>query len=308
MEKLLQKIEAKLGSENITEIISEKLSNSELNSWLLELFKRRSKKVQPPKLLQEFKTNRFVRPSSLDQLEFKKEELEWLEKANDIGFEPIILSPLSPFGTCSTVAFVDQNNIVSATRGTEVISDSTNVLALMAASEIKYNNKRGLIKYCTVHRQMRAQPFTHPEHTAHFGLICMITAGKDIGERKFELQNLSEHLNYYYEMLSKRFDTQNILFRIYTEEYENTFNGKLKELIQNFVEIKKLRYDTKPMMNNYYKELQFKFFIESKNIMLDVVDGGFVDWTQKLLSNKKQRLLISAGGLELITKIKNQPA
>jgi hypothetical protein len=300
------KIEKKVGIENITDIFLEKLTSPELNSWLLELFNRKSKKIKPSKLIQEFNTNRFVRPSSLDLVEFKKEELDWLDNAKNIGFETIILSPLTPFGTCSTVAFVDQNNIVSATRGTEIISDSTNVLAVKAASEIKKNNKRGLIKYCTTHRQVRGQFFTNPAHSAHFGLYCMITAGRDLGESKFELLNLSEHLNYYYEMLSKRFDNHKILLRIYTEGHEKTFNGKLKELIRNFVEAKKLKYEIKPMMNSYYKEVQFKYFIETKDSMLDVADGGFVDWSQKLLSDKKQMLLISAGGLELIIKIKNQ--
>jgi hypothetical protein len=32
---------------------------------------------------------------------------------------------------------------------------------------------------------------------------------------------------------------------------------------------------------------------------IELVDGGFVDWTQKLLGNKKERLLISGTGIDL---------
>jgi len=35
-------------------------------------------------------------------------------------------------------------------------------------------------------------------------------------------------------------------------------------------------------------------------------DGGFVDWTQKLIPDKKHRLLISGVGTELIHKMKHK--
>jgi hypothetical protein len=34
----------------------------------------------------------------------------------------------------------------------------------------------------------------------------------------------------------------------------------------------------------------------------EIADGGFVDWTQRLLENKKERLLISGFGLEMLVK------
>jgi len=37
----------------------------------------------------------------------------------------------------------------------------------------------------------------------------------------------------------------------------------------------------------------------------EIADGGFVDWTQRLLGNRKERLLISGFGLELLVKMKN---
>jgi hypothetical protein len=37
--------------------------------------------------------------------------------------------------------------------------------------------------------------------------------------------------------------------------------------------------------------------IEVKDGEREIADGGFVDWTQKLLGNNKERLLISALGL-----------
>jgi hypothetical protein len=35
---------------------------------------------------------------------------------------------------------------------------------------------------------------------------------------------------------------------------------------------------------------------------MSLVDGGFTDWTRRLLSNAKERLLVSGMGIELIPK------
>jgi hypothetical protein len=47
--------------------------------------------------------------------------------------EGVELSPIAPLGTCSAVGPVSQNRIVSAMRSAEVVSDSTNALAVEAA-------------------------------------------------------------------------------------------------------------------------------------------------------------------------------
>jgi hypothetical protein len=44
------------------------------------------------------------------------------------------LSPVTPLGTCGVVGPVSQNRVVSTVRGTEVVSDSTNALAVEAAT------------------------------------------------------------------------------------------------------------------------------------------------------------------------------
>jgi len=36
---------------------------------------------------------------------------------------------------------------------------------------------------------------------------------------------------------------------------------------------------------------------------LEIADGGFTDWTQRLSGNQKERLLISGMGLELLYKM-----
>ena len=57
-------------------------------------------------------------------------------------FEAVELSPLAPLGVCSVVGLASQNKIVSALRGTEVVSDPTNVLALECARRLRDRRRR----------------------------------------------------------------------------------------------------------------------------------------------------------------------
>ena len=50
----------------------------------------------------------------------------------------------------------------------------------------------------------------------------------------------------------------------------------------------------------YYTGLCFKVRADFGAGELEVGDGGFVDWTQKLLGNRKERLLISGYGIDRI--------
>ncbi len=179
MSDISKLITEKTGYANLLNELVEKLSGSELNSLLLELFRKRAKKITPTELLKSFEKNRFVIPSIVDTIEFKELEIRFLKLAESKGFTPITLSPLAPFGTCSAVGFVDQNNIVSALRGTEVVSDATNVFTLLIAKEFKKKKNSAIIKYATTHRHVRSQALSNPGLTPHFDVFCMATGGMD---------------------------------------------------------------------------------------------------------------------------------
>lgn len=54
----------------------------------------------------------------------------------------------------------------------------------------------------------------------------------------------------------------------------------------------------------YYQDIVVKIeAINSQGQKFQIADGGFVDWTQKLLSNKKERLLTSGIGTEYIYRV-----
>jgi hypothetical protein len=52
--------------------------------------------------------------------------------------------------------------------------------------------------------------------------------------------------------------------------------------------------------NRYYRGVRFKIFVTLDGSRLELAEGGFVDWSQKILGSKKERVLISGLGVERI--------
>lgn len=301
---IVKKIENKVGITGLLDRIVDNLSNSEMNSLLLELFKRKTAKLTPAELFRQFRQNRFSLPSGVDPIDYRKCEIEWLTNGRDMGCHAIQLSPLAPLGSCSVIALVDQNNIVSALRGAEVVSDATNVLALKIAGEFKGGKKNRIIKYCTTHRHVRGQYFTNPVFSAHFGVFCMASGGYDSGGYSFELDQLMDHLSFYADRLLTIFPKEDLAIIIDIKEKQEAFSDRLKKNIDRLRERIDCQFKPFDENKNYYETVRFKIFLKHNGIDIDLADGGFVNWTQQILSNQKHRLLISGAGLELIYKIK----
>jgi hypothetical protein len=174
----LQRIVRELGVQEIVDLLSERISGSDLNTLLLEVFRERARKSSASDLLKKYAENRFVHPATVNTLALKHLELDVLKVAGGRSFAPVQLSPVAPLGTCSAVATVDQNKIISAIRGTEVVSDATNVMALHICDLIKssqMSNQEDFIRFCTTHRHVRAQQFDQgPGMFSHFHIFCMV--------------------------------------------------------------------------------------------------------------------------------------
>jgi len=295
-----------LEKEGYTYLLNElqKFSGSELNTVLLELFRKRAKKITPAELLKHFEKNRFAAPSSVDTITFKEFEIRCLKLAEQKNFTSITLSPLTSFGACSAIGFVDQNNIVSALRGTEVVADATNVFALLIVQGLKRRKNNSVVKYSTTHRHVRGQALSNPAFTAHFGVFCLATGGMGIGNFSFELEHLLEHIHLHFSLLSNEFKEDKLSIKIFLKDDNETFHQKLKRRIIDFSNSVEIKIEREPNPNNYYKFAQFKFYLLYKGEEINLSDGGFVDWTQKLIPNRKHRLIISGTETELIHKIK----
>ena len=204
------------------------------------------------------------------------------------------------------VGYVDQNNVVSALRGSEVVSDATNALALKIASEIGKEKKVAVKQYCATHRYVRGQNYNNPAFSAHFGAFCLVSGGIDRSNYSFEVELAKTHISFYLDMLLSLFAKENLSLEVYLADNSNTISKQIEEAIRLICQSSEVEFRAKDPANNYYQILQFKIFLSYKNGQIDLADGGFVDWTQKMLANNKQRLFISGVGLEIIQKIKQE--
>lgn len=302
MDKLLSKIQQKIGVSDLLLKMRE-LSASQLNTFLLELFRQRTENLSPPHLLRNYDSNRYVWPSSADPIKMKELELRCLKKSKRAGFKPVNLSPIAPMGTCAAMAPVNQNNVLSALRGTEVVSDATNVLALKMAAETKSGLQlTGLTRLTSAHRHIRCQPIDNPDYSAHFSVLALVSGGRDQGHYLFEIGEILTHIRILIAIIQQNTTGFLLHVRFFMKKCSEGFRQNFHEKICDFSSEINIEFVDDPD-DNYYQMVQYKIYAKSNDLELDLADGGIVDWSQQILSDKKQRMCISGIGLELLYKL-----
>lgn len=285
------------------------LSSSELNSLLMEVFRQDAAQVTPQDLMRAYQENRFVAPSSLDPIVFAKGEVELLDIASKRNFKALELSPLAPLGNCSAIGLADQNKIVSALRGTEIVADATNLMALESSvrrKSLSFSDED--VNLCAIHRHVRAQALTTKGHTAHFKIFCALTAGRDKGSHIFEKAAVLSHLEFYntYLVDTLKMNGISVVIKAITGTqgdlqtskaiFEHV-KGRLGSMDLTFLEVPADEH-------RYYRHTRFSINLDHNGMFVNLGDGGFVDWGMKLTSNAKELMFTSGIGFELLIKLR----
>jgi hypothetical protein len=270
----LARIERATGVPDLAQLLADRLAPSDLTSLLLEVARRRAVRLEPAQILRQYERDRFVRPGEADTSEAERVALSLVPE----DFERVELSPLAPFGTGSVLAGLSQDWAVATTRATEVAADVTNMLALEAA--LSRRRARDETKLYACERVVRPQAPDEPAQLAHFRLLGLCTAGRGERWHDWETRNATEHLAFYWKLLAQLGATG----------AEIRLGGGLE------LEVAATR---DPQERPYYAGGWFSIDVDGAN----VADGGFVDWTQKLLSDRKERCLISGVGIERLATL-----
>ena len=302
MNEITRRILTKLGDMDLIEKLLA-LPAPDFNSLMLKIFQSQARKATPVEMLKAYQSNRFSVPSELDPAAYHALEAELLSAAQKIDIKPVLLSPSAPFASSSVFGCVDQNNVVSALRGTEILSDPTNMLSIIIAEQLK--NKKAdntiPIHYCATARVLRAQTFPNTKrHFAHFGIFCIVSSGKDRGSYDCEKELLVKQLTFYKQQLWKNYDSNlSIVLRKrrgYTDG--DGFFALMAETVKNNLPDVSLSFDTEYGDNNYYKGINYNILMKRDGKIVEIGDGGFVDWIQSMTNNKKERCLISGIGID----------
>ncbi len=115
------------------EALTRDLPPTDLQTLLIAVARARADRAAPADVMRRWQHDRFVRPAACDPRRAVAVEAQ-LWQLLPAEFTGIELSPVAPLGTCTAVAAVSQNRIVATVRNTEVVSDSTNTLAIEAAT------------------------------------------------------------------------------------------------------------------------------------------------------------------------------
>lgn len=305
-QEIITRIATACEGKNIADALSA-LPGADFNTLLLEVFNRRAAALPATGLLKQYKQNRFVKPADGNAVALAALQLATLQTLEQAHFSAVTLSPVSPLGSCSVFGAVSQEKVMSAVRGTEVMADATNALALHIAEQ-KQQGAANEMDLCAVQRHVRTQPLPSKAFTPHFMIACLTSAGADRGNYRFECESLYKHAVAWAAVLRSVFGIAEMRLRLIAREgYAN--GNDLLTAVSDFLQerlpgigIEKI---TGSPVNNYYTGLQFKVVIQVKEQEWEIADGGFTTWTQQLLGNKKERLLISGFGLELLSRLQS---
>jgi hypothetical protein len=302
-DEILRRIERELGIPDLAERLGTRIQQADLHSLLLEVFHRRASERSAADVLADWGTNRFVRPSPADPRALARFDAAAFA-ALPREFEPIELSPVAPLGTSSVLATVHQDKALSSIRSVEVLSDATNVLALECA--VRRRKSAEPVHLAASHRHLRTSLYTDPRFFAHFRLFTLCSAGRDSRDGRFHPGAVELHLRFYTELL-REFAGPDLALRIALTDLAS--ETPREAWLRPYPHAELVSDPARSSGRGYYTDVCFKIHARAAGgEWLEIGDGGAVDWTRKLLSNAKERLVISAISSERLCALITPPA
>ncbi|MEN3612693.1 hypothetical protein AAH979_24460 [Plantactinospora sp. ZYX-F-223] len=308
----LARVLRQAGGAEILNTLGVRLSGSDLVTLLLAAFRTRAGFLTPADVLRRYTEDRFVAPAQAGFRRLRQAEDLLLSAVPD-RYELLTLAPVAPLGTHSVVAGVNQNNVLATVRGSEVAADPTNGLALEAAvrrRELLARDGRSApaVRLATLQRVIRAQRFAGAGRFAHFSLLALVTAGRDTGSLAFERRSCGEQLRILCAALEAAgVETIEIALTVLDPAAAPIAEAARAALADHPTILVRDDPD-RSGGRRYYSGWCFKIGAVLDGERVELGDGGFVDWTRRLLGNHKERLLISAVSVDRLALFLDPPA
>jgi hypothetical protein len=282
---------------------------------MLDVTRRRAAAETPASVLRRYRRDRFARPADIPVRAARRAEDMMLRCLPD-GTELVTLAPVVPLGAHSAVAPVSQHKVMTTIRACEVAADPTNALALEAAvRRLDASRQAGApgqpgapgqwVRLAAVQRVVRAQQFA-PGMASHFGLLAMVTAGRDEGSLRFETAAILEHLRFAVDGL-RAVGSPGIMLALtpLSDAGDRLAAAAREELAGTGVTITAVTAEAGRQA--YYRHLCFKVYAVTDGVTTEIGDGGFTDWTARLTGSAKERLLISGYGTDRLATLLSGP-
>ena len=260
---------------------------------------------RPADLLAQYRRDDFVMPSMLDQRLASTLDRLALEAAD--GYDALLLSPVAPLGVNSVVALTSQDRTMSTTRGSEVVSDPTNVLALECARRLQDAPSTTPVRLATVHQTLRAQGRPRSDGSAysrHFRLLALADAGPAQPDDAFDVEATVRHLQAYDRLmdacgreLGSAFPRRRAIVRV-DARGPALADRVIRRLAESLPHVEVV---AEPLESRYYDGLRVGFGAESRaGRFVEIADVGRFDWVAQLTSDRRNRLVASGFGIQLV--------
>ncbi len=295
----IRRVRSALAEGDALAVLGHEVSGTDLTTFLLEVMRLRAARQSPAAIVRRAGTDRFVEPGTVDARSLHR-VIATVIATIPPPFDFLELAPVTPLGTHSVVATVHQHKVVATIRGSEVAADPTNALALIAAGRRRSAPQVQTHRLAAVQRILRAQPFGD-QGQAHFSVLGLVTAGRDRGNLEFEREALIEQLQALVGAVRSVTDRE---IEVRLTSLRDEFTDALISDTRDAVNDAFITADPDRVLGRgYYRDLCFKVIVDTGPSALEVGDGGFTDWTQELVSNRKERLLTGGLGLDRLTSL-----
>jgi hypothetical protein len=276
-------------------------STSDVLPLVLDVARRHAGRRTPKDVLAQYARDAFVGASWLDLRSANRLDAIALDVAS--AYEAMLLSPLAPLGVCGTVSPSHQDRIVSTLRGTEVVSDPTNVMALECARRLAIDDTKD-VRLCTVHQVVRAQRFAARKgYAQHFRLFALAEAGRARADHGFEVDTIVAHVTLLWRLLDRleadgrRFPERTL--HLLSSPHRVAIATRVKVALAQA--LPDARLDEGALDSGYYDGVRVLLGATSKEgAPVNLADTGLFDWVAKLTSNRRHRFVASGLGLQLV--------
>ena len=271
------------------------LGGSELWSLLLEVMRERARRT-PADVLAQYQRDRFTTPAAIDQRTALAIDADLLAAASQ--FEALELAPVAPLGTSSTMGPTDQHRVLSALRGTEVVSDPTNVFALECAMRLR--TAPGPHHFATSQRVVRAQPVPKkPGFAQHFRLFALASGGIETPDHGFTVETLALHIR---TLLAGLDLLEQHGYAFGARRVDVLATAARAEVADRIAATLPCPVERKLLEHPYYSGgIRYMLWVTAPDgEQVPLGDGGTFDWLSKLLSNRRAIYVASGLGAQLV--------
>ncbi len=273
------------------------LSPSDLHTLLADVTSRRATLATPSDVRRRWDSDRLVSPSASDPRALSALEARlWQRVPHE--FVGVELSPVTPFGTCSAIAGIGQDRVVSTTRGTEVVSDSTTTLAVEAARRRRVQAPEEEVHLAACHRQLRTQQMGGA--SAHFRLLTLVSSARDRGSGVTEADLIIRHLGVWRDVLAEAVPGLDTTIEIsaWSLVLAERVADRVRPALGTAPHVALVDAPERTRAKGYYTDLALRLDVSGPDGPVEVGDGGLTGWTAALTENRKERCLVSCVSTE----------